>query len=636
MNRKKYLLSVPEINMQFADAAEREKRAAMLKEAGADRVFLVIGSNALVNGTREKELVALRENAAYLKAAGFEAGAWLWAFFLSEENPYVKMTGADGSVSKLTVCPSDRAYRAAMGGFLAEIAATGVDAIMFDDDLRYGFQDIGFGCTCKNHRRRINKALGRTATKAELRQALLSGGGNDVRGAFVRANGEALEAFCAEMRRWVNKTAPSVRLGFCSCITSWDLDGTSPDRLSRLLAGDTRPFYRLIGAPYWGAMRAWGNRPGDVIEITRAEAARRGDPAAEIFGEGDTFPRPRFATPASFLECYDTALRAAGCTDGILKYMQDYTADAEYETGYHTAHLKNAALYPKIERLFGGKACVGVRVYENAAKYETLSIPARIAGKTDAQDVAFPAASRFLTANSIPSAYEGPGVCGIAFGEDAKTLPPEAFAKGLILDAEAARILAERGADTGALAVGDPVAADAEYFCGEGYTVSHFGGTLARRLTLRPEAAVLSELKTKDGAALPLSYTYTNAAGQRFLVFAFEALFASQSWMRCYLRQKQIAAFAAEAGDGLPAYCPGHPELYVLAKRDGGKIAVGLWNLFPDAIDAPAIDLGRPVTAARGLACKAKADGHTVTLSSLPAYGFAFFEASLSDQWSEK
>ena len=636
MNRKKNLLSVPEINLQFAGMAEREKRAAMLREAGADRVFLVIGSNALVNGTREKELAALRENTAYLKAAGYEVGAWLWAFYLSEENPYVKMTGADGNVSRLTVCPADRAYRAAMGGFLAEIAATGVDAIMFDDDLRYGFQDIGFGCTCKLHRGMINKALGRTATKTELRQALLSGGENPVRSAFVRANGEALESFCAEMRRWVDKTAPSVRLGFCSCITSWDLDGTTPDRLSRLLAGDTRPFYRLIGAPYWGAMRAWGNRIGDVIELTRAEAARRGDPETEIFSEGDTYPRPRFATPASFLECYDTALRAAGCTDGILKYMQDYTAAAEYETGYHRAHLKNAALYPRLGRLFGGKTCVGVRVYENAAKYETLPIPARTEGNMEVQHVAFPAASRFLTANSIPSVYEGPGVCGIAFGGDAETLPPEAFEKGLILDAEAARILAGRGVDTGVLAVGDPVDAGGEYFCREGYTVSHSGGALARPLTLRPEATVLSELKTENGAALPLSYVYKNAAGQRFLVFAFEALFASQSWMRCYLRQKQIAEFAAEAGDGLPAFCPGHPELYVLAKQAGSRVAVGLWNLFPDAIDAPRVTLSAPATSVKSLACKATAGGNTVTLSPIPAYGFAFFEASLSDQWSEK
>ncbi len=623
-----YLLSVPAINLQFA-GKDREKFLASFREAGVQRVFLVVGANSLVNGTREKELAALKENAAVLKAAGYEVGAWLWAFYLSEEHAFTRMRGADGTVSKFSVCPTDKAYRAAMGEYISEIAAAGVDLIMFDDDLRFGFQDMGFGCTCKNHRRMIASLLGAPVKTADLKRALLSGGENPVRSAFVRANGASLETFCAEMREWVNKTAPGTRLGFCSCITSWDLDGTTPDRLSRLLAGDTRPFYRLIGAPYWGAMRAWGNKPGDVIEITRAEAARRKDPEAEIFSEGDTFPRPRFATPASLLECYDTALRAAGCTNGILKYMHDYSAAPEYEPGYIGAHIKNAPLYPKIGKLFGDKTAVGVRVYENPAKYETLSVPARAEGRNEVQDVAFPAASRFLTANSIPSVYEGPGVCGIAFGEDARTLPQEALQKGLILDAEAALILKERGVDTGIVTAGPLFAAGKEYFLSAGYPVGHAGDPLARTLTLAKEAKVLSFYETADGQKLPLSYEYENAAGQRFLVFAFESLFASQSWMRCYLRQDQISTFAASAGDGLPAYCPGHPELYLLAKQNGNRIAVGLWNLFPDPVEAPQVLLAAPVCAAEGLNCRAVPEGSAVALSEIPAYGFAFFEAEI-------
>ena len=623
-----YILSVPAINLQFA-GKDREKFLISFREAGVQRVFLVLGANSLISGDREKELAALKENAAVLKAAGYEAGAWLWAFYLSEKHSFTRMRGADGTVSKFSVCPTDKTYRAAMGKYISDIAAAGVDLIMFDDDLRFGFQDMGFGCTCKNHRRMIASRLGAPVKTADLRQALLTGGENPVRTAFVKANGASLEAFCAEMRAWVNKTAPGVRLGFCSCITSWDLDGATPDRLSRLLAGDTRPFYRLIGAPYWGAMRAWGNRPGDVIEITRAEAARRKDRGTEIFSEGDTFPRPRFATPASFLECYDTALRAAGCTNGILKYMHDYSAAPDYEPGYIRAHVKNAPLRPEIDRMFGDKTAVGVRVYENPAKYETLNVPARAEGKNDVQDVAFPAASRFLTANSIPSVYEGAGVCGIAFGEDARTLPREALQKGLILDAEAALILKDRGVDTGIESAGPPFAAGKEYFLAAGYPVGHAGDPLARTLTLAKEAKVLSVYETADGTELPLSYEYENAAGQRFLVFAFESLFASQSWMRCYLRASQVNAFAASAGDGLPAYCPGCPELYLLAKRRGNRIAVGLWNLFPDPIDAPRVQLAATVSTVEGVNCRAVPDGSAVALTDIPAYCFAFFEAEV-------
>ena len=71
-----YLLSVPAINLQFA-GKDREKFLISFREAGVQRVFLVLGANSLISGDREKELAALKENAAVLKAAGYEAGAWL-------------------------------------------------------------------------------------------------------------------------------------------------------------------------------------------------------------------------------------------------------------------------------------------------------------------------------------------------------------------------------------------------------------------------------------------------------------------------------------------------------------------------------------------------------------------------------
>ena len=105
-------------------------------------------------------MLLLRENCTFLKARGFEVGAWLWAFLYTLPADYTRMQAPDGRVSSMTVCPTDPAYRREMGLFLREIAETGVDMIMFDDDYRYGFQDMGFGCTCPLHRRRIEALLG--------------------------------------------------------------------------------------------------------------------------------------------------------------------------------------------------------------------------------------------------------------------------------------------------------------------------------------------------------------------------------------------------------------------------------------------------------------------------------------------
>ena len=621
-----YVLRTAQTNMNFARTG-RDAQTALFRAVGAKEIFLALTAGSMRGPGRARELEVLRENCAYLHAAGFTVGAWLWAFYITDAAPYTMMTGPDGRRSPVTVCPTDEAYRADMGRFLQDIAAAGADMIMFDDDLRCGFQDMGFGCACENHRRKIGARLGREISPEDLRAALLTGGKNEIRSAFIRENGRALEEFCAEMRRYVDETAPEVRMGFCACITSWDLDGTAPDRLSRLLAGRTRPFYRLIGAPYWGAMNAWGHRPGDVIELERAEAARREAPEAEIFSEGDTFPRPRFSTPAAYLEAFDQALRAAGCTDGILKYMFDYTADVDYEPGYAEAHIRNQGLYQEIDRLFSDKVCAGVRVWDNPRKYETLEIPPHMEGKTDVQEIAFSAASRFLTANSLPGVYEGPGGCSIAFGEDARTLPPEAFANGLILDAAAAKILAGRGVDTGITAFGERFKPAREIFTADGNELGFGGEPHACALTLNPGARVLSEAPAPDGGRLPLSYTYENAAGQRFLVYAWESVFSSQSWMRCYLRARQAYDFAAAAGEGLPAFCPGNPDLYLLVKRGGNRTAVGLWNLFADAIETPRIVFPGPVRVTAAVNCEAKAEGNTVTLTRIGAFSCALLEA---------
>ncbi|MBQ6066733.1 MAG: hypothetical protein IJK89_07910 [Clostridia bacterium] len=618
-----FTVSVPLMNVRFQRQG-KERLVEHLKTLGAKRVFLALQADCLLEPKRGEELAVLPENVAYLKAAGFEVGAWLWAFYLSKERGYTRMEAPDGKRAVYTVCPMDEAYTADMGRLIQDIARCGVDLIQFDDDYRYGFQDMGFGCACPLHRKRIEALLGREVTAAELKDQLYGGGPGDLRDAFVQANGEALETFAAEMRRYLDEVAPHVRMGFCACITSWDLDGTTPDRISRLLAGNTRPFYRLIGAPYWAAMKAWGNRLCDVIELERSESARREDASIEMYSEGDTFPRPRHKTPAAYLEIFDTALRAAGCTDGILKYALDYGATADYETGYVAAAKRNAAAYEAVERMFGGLDCAGVRCYDKPDKYRTFDIPAHIVGTEKAQDLAFSATSRFLAANSVPTVYEGAGVIGAAFGDDALCVPQEALARGMILDASAAKRLTERGVDVGAAAFGEIVKIDAETYAADGERIAIPNAARAVTLTLADGAEVLSCYEKEDGTKTPLSYEYENADGQRFLVYAFEGYFGEQDWFRQYTRQRQIDAFAKRCGRRLPAFCPGHPELYVLAKTDGERLAVGLWNIFPDRMLSPTVYLDREYGRVEAFGCEAKLCGDRVTLTDIAPYDFVF------------
>ena len=174
----------------------------------------------------------------------------------------------------------------------------------------------------------------------------------------------------------------------------------------------------------------------------------------EVISEGDTYPRPRFACPASYLEAFDTALRADDRFDRILKYMFDYTASAYYEREYITQTDENRDLYMQIEKIFCDKNDAGVNIIE----YKNLASDMEYDGETAEEriySILRLATARgswsFLDNLSVPAAFGSDSV-GIVFGESARHVPEDILKKnGTIIDIAAARLLKERGIDTGLL-----------------------------------------------------------------------------------------------------------------------------------------------------------------------------------------
>ena len=622
-----YITTVPIGSYDFRYHMNREKTVETLRKMGIKRVMLAVESNATGGERREAALENLKVNTEYLHNEGFEVGAWFWTFLNTLQNDFVRMVSPEGKVSKETVCPTDESYCKEMGEFIKGCARTGVDLIQFDDDFRYGFLDMGFGCVCENHLKRIREILGEDAPKEDIIHGIMNGGKNKYRDAFIKANGVIFEEFAKKCRDALDEVNPDIRFGFCSCITSWDIDGTTPDRLAKILAGNTRPFYRLIGAPYWAAMGAWGHtRLSYVIEQERLEAYRREDPEIEIFSEGDTYPRPRYRVPAAYLEGFDTVLRADGCTDGILKYSFDYTADYDYETGYNDAHIRNLPAYAAIDDMFTGKKTVGVRVFDSMRKFPTLNMPSDEKYPIRAQELAFSVTARFLTANSLPTVFSGNEYSGAAFGEDARILTPELLDNGIILDYAAAVILKEKGIDTGLVSAdGFAGMSNTEVFA-SGETIHTLTSTAVHKCTLADGAEVGSYLKCEN-EKVPVFYKYQNADGQKFAVFTFDGYTAEEYVFRSYERQKQVTeALEWLCGKKLPAVCKGHPDLYILTKEKGKTLSVGLWNFFPDKIYSAKVELPEEIASFKIFGADAKADGNILTVDKIEAYGFAAAE----------
>ena len=619
-----YTLSVP-IYHSSIKRPGRDQILKELKKLNVDRIFLALDTYLLDTNKQKLLFDDISDNCRFFKKHGFEVGAWIWAFTLNNNSSFRNMRSINGSEIREFMCPTDESFVKFATEYIKNIARCGVDIIQFDDDLRFGFLSDSPACLCDRHIALINEMTGENSTREELKHHITSGGKNKFRDAFIKVNGDALRNFVSAARAAVNEVDPSIRMSLCTCMSSWDLDGTTPQELSKIIAGNTRPMLRLNGAPYWAVNKAWGNSLQDVIELERMESAWTRNEEIEIMAEGDAYPRPRTTCPASYVEGFDTAIRASGCTDGILKYIIDYFSNPDYETGYSVLHQRNAGIYKDIDRLFGSKTSVGVRVYESMKKISDMVMPTRVNSEIDLEHMFFSKAARMLAYNTIPTVYEGEGVCGIVFDENARNLPLDALKNGLILDIAAAEILSERGVDVGIEHIGEKTSCEFERFVENENHILSFGSVIYNIRT-KSGAEILSFFDTPNGS-IPASYRYENADGNRFLVLNINTRSRKDNLLKHYARSKQIAnVIPWLSGHYLPAYSYGNPALYIQCKKNEEGMAVGLWNFFADPALNPTVQLEQEFDSISCIGCDGRLDGSLVILSEIPPFGFAAFE----------
>ena len=618
-----YKLSVPfmlsQVERYGADTFISE-----LRKIDADIVFLALGSYETDEEKSNAVFDSLKKYVPVFKKAGFTVGVWVWSFMIVNDQKYTHITSPNGAVSKNQVCPSDENFCKFAAEYIKNIAMSKPDMIMYDDDYRYGFIDCGLGCACKNHRAYMSEILGEDLSDKDLGKLIFGGKANKYRSAYLKANGHFLREFAKTARAAVDDVDPDIRLGLCACMSTWDFDGVSAAELSRILAGNTKPFLRLIGAPYWAPSIAWGNRLQDVIELERMESSWCGE-GIEIFAEGDTYPRPRFRCPANMLEGFDMALRASGSLNGIHKYTFDYYADPAYEKGYDIKHIKNGKIYRNIEKYFSDKTPVGVRVYEYINKFENMTVPPYYDGKDEVQNTFFSPAARLMAAQTIPTIYEGLGTVGVAFGENAKYLDDAALSNGLIIDLPAAVNLMERGIDVGLKEVGGDIAVSEEYFPNENRYVGLFGCP-AKEMTVKDEIKTDSFFISEDKRYIG-SYFYENKDGRKFLVFAFDGYNAGNHAFKQYARGEQIERFIRFTGKRLPASMRGNPDCYMLCKENANGIAVWIGNFFADECLNTAVVLDGEFKDVKFINCNGKLSGNKVVIDDIAPFASVGFIA---------
>lgn len=620
-----YLVSIPINCNKFHRIKNKQLILDELRAFDADRVMLNF-ENALdghvVLYKREeyqRQLDCMSEACAFFKQHGYEVGAWFWGLQFDAPFTYEKIKTINGNFVNNFACPTDINFLEMFQNCLKDVARTGVDIILLNDDIRFG-QWGGFGCLCENHMKMICSKLGEYIEENRLRELILSGGKNKYREAFLYANKISLENYAVKMRQAVDEVNPSLRLGFCACMSSWDIDGDAFE-LSKIFAGKTKPILRLIGAPYWAVNKDWGNNLQDVIELERMEAAWNTHPEIELIAEGDAYPRPRLNCAANYVEGFDTALRASGELNGILKICIDYVSNVGYEKGYLKQYSKNKPVYQAIKKHFSDKKHSGIRVYESMKKVAQMQMPNALGQYSDMENVFFSSAARILSANAIPTVYTGTGITGIAFGENAYDLTEENLSKGLIIDALAAKILSDRGIDVGIDDFGTGFPIKYQYFCDDdNYIIANH---LAYDIKINSECKILSYGSNQlENPQIPFCYLYQNGKGQKFLVFNCNAK-DSEGLLKHHANGKMIADSTEWlSGEKLPAFCYGYPNLYMQCKEDDEHLVIGLWNFFEDESIDPTIQLAEEYQKAEFLCGSGKLCGDTVQLDDIPPYAF--------------
>ena len=628
-----YKITVPTIvtNGHF----NKEKTLKELKRAGAHRIALAIDRELEHKFSSPENLKLISELIKYYEDNKIETLVWLGETFghngspTTEPAPYTRMRHFDKHDMK-SFCPLDENFQKDFAGWVKNIAKCGAKMILLDDDYRMNCRSLhAVGCCCKRHMQLMCDELGETLTADELYSKVFRGGQNRYRDAWLKVQSGGMLEFSKMLRRELDTVSPDTRLGMCAC-SRWDVSGADILENTLALAGKTKPFFRASGAPYWG------NKLGVIIEHTRAELDWFKSSDVEIFTEGDTYPRPRFACSAARLECFDTALRAADMSNGILKYMLDYVSDADYETGYVDAMVENADLYKKIEQLFSNKEAVGVRPLNEQYRFREKDLydgDWSYVG-TWCNHFCDPN-TKLVTYTSLPTSYSGCGV-NILTEESGRFVSLEALKNGSIIDFNSAKLLMDRGIDVGIedYCVYTPQSSKGladvpeEYYIEEDEYVRLDPDVKVKNITHKKGAKILTRLHFSD-EVIDGVFLYENAEGHRFMVLPFNTadaipVNAKMGWIPAYARRRQILSHLDWLGQSIPVYTEGnHPHLYEMLKENSESLAFGVWNLFDDKIKNLKIRITVPFKEMRFVNCEGHLDGEYAEIDTT-LYPFEF------------
>lgn len=594
-------VSVP-ISLSTLRQGDMEELNIRLAELKAKEIIICFGFCKTVESSIEI-LEEIKKYINYFSNLKYDVALWIRTLDILEKDSYTLLTDFNGENLNSWKCPLDNEFVDDYCKFITLVAQSGVKKILLEDDFRIQNTYLNAACFCDKHMALYSKILGKEVTREIMRQKVFNSQPNEYREAWLKANKEILENFAQRIRNSIDEVDKNIKIRLCVGPTLFGGDGSDPIALANIFKNKNGYVeFRLIGAPYWDWMFNVDLR--SAVDFARHQALECKKYNITLVGEGDPFPRPRYAVPSADLEFFHTVTLADGNFDGIQKYALDYTSDFSYETGYTKASESNAKLYKKINKVFSGKKCVGFYPVEpfNTVKY------AKSLWESPEYRVMHSPTRKFLNDLSMPTSYEEGGV-NVIFGNNACNIDKNLLKNGNVIDIDAALILQKQGVDVGLISaeLKTPQNPTHGYSPNTEFYYAYNDKNLILNktdcfylLSVKNGAQIHSNLQISDCNGIG-SYTYENQNGEKFLVYNFNADSAVNNigQVRNYYRQRQLFdVYEWLNGKKLDAVWMGNPDLYLLTKKNQNSLVIGVWNRFPDPTMQNEILLGKKYKSA--------------------------------------
>lgn len=357
--------------------------------------------------------------------------------------PYQHITGIDGTVAIIGLCPLDENFIADSAKKIAYVAKHArPEVILLEDDysLQNHTREVKFGCFCPLHLKAFAAKAGRFYSREELQKIFSEGKPEtfQLRKLWSECAKDSLVKFASAMRKAVDEVAPETRIGVCET-NNTDADGYISVDVPRALAGkNTRPFIRVRGA--WYTSIDSPQKMPEYMAHTLYTAERLPEDF-EFVIENDTYPHTTyFMSPELLRLMLDNALSMGA--DNSLLYAAQYGIDPTEDPSFLNMYKRNIHRFNALKAACSSGEMDGVHLIFDPL-CESATKTRQVAGRTTLVN-----GSAMLSRMGIPHSTKN-GKVKLLIGENAEVLSDEALKNilsgSVILDASAADILCERG-----------------------------------------------------------------------------------------------------------------------------------------------------------------------------------------------